>query len=42
MRMLINDKTLLEKLHIGAKNFGQNDEYDWNKIALKTLDFYKQ
>ena len=42
MRKLICDKSLLKNLHIGAKHFGQNDEYDWNNIALKTLDFYRQ
>ena len=39
MRQVI-DKKILSKLKLGALQFGHDDEYDWNNIAKRTLDFY--
>lgn len=42
MLSLISDRNLVKELGQGAKSFGHNDEYDWNNIAKKTLEFYEQ
>lgn len=39
MERIINDKNLYNHLCKGAINFGNGDDYDWNKIAKKTIDF---
>lgn len=39
MKRIIEDKELVQKLSTGAKNFGQDDDYDWNKIAKQTIEF---
>lgn len=41
MRMCIEDNSFLAKLSNGAMQFGHGDEYDWNVIARKTIDFIK-
>lgn len=40
MKRLVTDKDLYDHLSHGALQFGHGDEYDWNNIAKKTLDFY--
>ena len=40
MKRLITDANFLKRLKYGALQFGHGDEYDWNNIAKKTLDFY--
>lgn len=40
MRKVVEDPSLIQKLKSGALSFGHGDEYDWNNIAKKTLDFY--
>ena len=40
MRKVIDEDKLLSQLKMGALRFGHEDEYDWNNIAKKTLDFY--
>lgn len=40
MRVIINDKQLLRSLELGAHSFGYNDEYDWNKLAKDTVNFW--
>ncbi len=39
MMKILDDNNLYEALCIGARNFGNGDDYDWNVIARKTLDF---
>ena len=39
MRLLLEDRTLYERLCQGARNFGHGDAYDWDKIAQITLSF---
>ncbi len=39
MRQCIENKNMLEKLGLGMSNYGKNDDYDWNVIAKKTIDF---
>lgn len=40
MKQVIDEDNLLSQLKMGALQFGHGDEYDWNNIAKKTLDFY--
>lgn len=40
MRKVVEDSSLIQKLKSGVLSFGHGDEYDWNNIAKKTLDFY--
>ena len=40
MKRLVTDKDLYDRLSQGALLFGHGDEYDWNNIVKKTLDFY--
>ena len=39
MKRILSDCSLYDKLCNGALSFGSGDEYDWNTIAHKTLDF---
>ena len=41
MELLIVDRLLLKNLSLGAFNFGNDDEYNWDLIAKKTLQFYE-
>ena len=40
MMLLIEDKSLIKHLKEGALSFGHDDEYDWDNIAKKTIEFY--
>ena len=40
MRKVVLNTDLLNSLKTGALCFGENDRYDWNNIAKKTLAFY--
>ena len=40
MLRLVEDTALLKKLQRGAFHFGIDDQFDWNKIAEKTIEFY--
>ena len=40
MRKVVLNTDLLNSLKTGALCFGENDQYDWNNIAKKTLAFY--
>jgi len=42
MEMLILDNILLTNLSKGAFTFGHGDEYDWDIIAKKTIDFFSK
>lgn len=40
MKRLVSATSLLDHLKEGALQFGHGDEYDWNNIAKRTLEFY--
>ncbi|MCD7925522.1 MAG: glycosyltransferase [Bacteroides sp.] len=40
MLRLVKDIALLKKLQRGAFRFGISDQFDWNRIAEKTIEFY--
>lgn len=39
MRIIISDQSLLSRLRKGALAFGHGDEYDWNNVARKTINY---
>lgn len=40
IKRLVVDEKLYKRLRQGALTFGHGDEYDWNNIAKRTLNFY--
>ena len=39
IKNVIDNPELLVRLSIGASNFGNGDQYDWNTIAKQTIEF---
>lgn len=42
IRKMIEEPYLIKRVSDGAANFGCGDKYDWESIALQTIEFYKQ
>lgn len=40
IKRVIDDLDLLKSLGIGASKFGHGDDFDWDVISRKTIDFY--
>lgn len=40
IRRLVNDQSLRLQLSDGAKRFGEDDEFDWRKIAEVTITYF--
>lgn len=42
IKRIIDSPELLENLANGASNYGNGDQYDWENIAQKTIDFFQR